>query len=479
MGNSRSHMTSTKNAYSPRQIRSVIGKRQRHGNARDQAQVWINESAQPSRVRVHHDRKDMRLVLGQLTSGSFHGASFSILAQMLPRGLRVPQLVQRAERSSLSDATLLITHAEVCSRHGVGALLMKIFDAEPALLVLYSHSYFDGECAGDLALHLPLQEAEPASVRAMVARVLETHTVGRIFCVPHFAEDVLCALTAVELTGAPLVTYVMDDQNVFFPGIPDHLIRRLVDRSSLRLAISEALKDAYAEKFGQPFGFLPPVNAEGLFAAPGFRGPAHHPPRGVVIGNVWSRRVLEGVQRVVETADIKIDWYGNLGRPLFEPDEVELANSGINLHPNLSDERLVPELRGFDYGIMPSGQLNEDPQQDWLFRGSLPSRLVYMLTSAHLPLVVLGDADTAAGDFVRRLGLGVVCPYEPREFMDAVRRVTIQPAQQAIRDQAEKLSPSFASGPVSEWVWRSAALGRPADDRYERLLEPQQPGLSI
>ena len=37
-------------------------------------------------------------------------------------------------RTRLRDATLVITHAEVCDRHGTGALLGKIFEHERALL---------------------------------------------------------------------------------------------------------------------------------------------------------------------------------------------------------------------------------------------------------------------------------------------------------------------------------------------------------
>jgi hypothetical protein len=34
-----------------------------------------------------------------------------------------------------------------------------------------------------------------------------------------------------------------------------------------------------------------------------------------------------------------------------------------------------------------------------------------MMTTAHLPLVVLGDPQTAAGNFVDKLGLGMSVPY--------------------------------------------------------------------
>jgi hypothetical protein len=44
------------------------------------------------------------------------------------------------------------------------------------------------------------------------------------------------------------------------------------------------------------------------------------------------------------------------------------------------------------------------------------------------------------------------------------------PKRDAIRARAAELAPSFAAEPVADWLWRSAAAGRPVDDRYERLF---------
>jgi hypothetical protein len=368
----------------------------------------------------------------------------------------------------LRNATLVVAPAELCSRHGVGVLLLKIFADEPALVALYSRRLFDGRSAGDVALHLPYPDE---SARPRLAGVLEPHQIRRIFCVPHVPDDARTAIAASELTGAPLVTYVLDDQNLFIDGIPDALMRDLIERSALCLAGSSVLQAGYEAKFGRPFGLLPPVNESRLFASPDLPAPNNQPPRGVIIGNVWSARVLEELRLLIRTAGLPVEWFGNAGAPFIEIDPAELRADGIELHPNLADEPLVERLRGFDYGIMPSGRLDEDPELDWLFRASLPSRLIYMLTSAHLPLVVLGDPETTAAEFVTGQGLGVTCDYEPAAFTAAVRQVTDPVAGGEIRERAARLSPSFASEPVAEWVWRSAEAGRPVDDRYAALAK--------
>ncbi|MCE3267239.1 MAG: hypothetical protein K0S15_1948 [Solirubrobacterales bacterium] len=370
----------------------------------------------------------------------------------------------------LRDATLCVTHAELNNRHGTGAVLSKILAREPALIVIYSTKLFNGESVGDLALNLPQWTQDPAEARPPVQAALAGHEVGRILAVPSGASDPLTAVVAAELAGAPLVTYLMDDQNVYSDAIPDHAMEVLLERSVLRLTISTALRSAYEEKFGCEFWLLPAVNDERLFASPAFAPAANKPPRGVIIGNVWSRDVLEDLRATVREAGLRIDWYGNAGKPFLEIDAGELARDGIELHGNLADDPLVEALRGYDYAVMPSRALSRDHEHDWLYRASLPSRLIYVMTSALLPQIVLGDPETTAARFVTAFGLGTVSPYQPEQFAEAVRRVTAPPERAAIRGRAAELSPSFAAEPVAGWIWRSAAAGRPVDDRYERLF---------
>lgn len=369
----------------------------------------------------------------------------------------------------------MITHAEVCRRHGVGALLEKILAGEPESVVLYSHSLFDGESAGSVALHLPQPIDDPSAARRRLEDAIGDHRISRILCVPHFPDEAESALAAAELTGAPLVTYVMDDRNLFVDGIPNRLMKRLVDRSAVCFAISPVLQAGYREKFETPFWIIPPVNERSLFAPPGFAGPGNSEPRGVLIGNLWSEQVLDDLRLLVRDSRLRLDWYGNAGKPFIEVDPEALRADGIVLHPELTDEPLAHALRRFDYGIMPTGTLSGS-SLDWLFRASLPSRLIHMLTSAHLPLIVIGSGRTAAGRFVSRLELGTTVPYEAPRFVDAVERLTAGPERRAIRERAAALSPAFASEPVFEWVWRSAELGRAADDRYETLLGSGHPG---
>jgi len=372
--------------------------------------------------------------------------------------------------SGLRDATLCVTRVELNNRTGGGVILSHIFAREPAFAVIYSMRLFDGDCVGDMSQHVVQRTTDPAEAVRPIAAALEGHEVTRIVCAPQHTQDVLSATAAADLSGAPLVTYVMDDSNVFRDGISDAAMRLLIERSEICLAISPLLCDVYEQKFGKPFWLLPPVNDERLFAPPELEPPANSEPRGVIIGNVWSPDVLVDLRSTIRGSGLPVDWYGNAGRPLVRVDPADLANDGIALHPTIADELLVRELRRCDYAIMPSRALSGDHPHDFLYRASLPSRLVYLLTTAHLPIIVLGDPETTAGQFVTGFGLGAVSSYEPRQFSEAVRRVTSPPECDEIRARAATISPSFTAEPVANWIWRSAAAGRPIDMRYERLF---------
>jgi hypothetical protein len=369
----------------------------------------------------------------------------------------------------LRDATLCVTRVEINNRTG-GVILAQILAGEPALIVIYSLRLFGGDCAGDISLHVRQQTEDLDQAAESIAAVLNGHEISRILCVPQTTGDALSAITAAELTGATLVTYVMDDCNVFNDGISDAGMRRLVEGSAICFAVSPLLCKVYEQKFGQPFWLLPPVNESRLFAPRDLEPPANREPRGVIIGNVWGADVLADLRSTIRKSGLKVDWYGNAGRPFVDPDVGALAADGIALHPNLAHEPLVRELRRCDYAIMPSRVLSEGRTHDFLYRASLPSRLVYLFTTAHLPVVVLGGADTTAAQFVTGFGLGAVSPYDPEHFAEAVRRVTFAPERDAIRARAAELAPSFAAERVAEWIWRSAAEGRPVGDRYERLF---------
>ena len=107
---------------------------------------------------------------------------------------------------------------------------------------------------------------------------------------------------------------------------------------------------------------------------------------------------------------------------------------------------------------------------------SLPSRLVYLMCAAHIPVIVLGSRDSAASHFVEQFGIGVTSNYDRAAFKDAVQHITQPEVNRAMRRRGLVAAGRFVDTGVGEWIWQSLALGEPLDRRFEDLMP--QPAFS-
>ncbi len=343
------------------------------------------------------------------------------------------------------------------------------------MLSIRSQDHFGGEQRfGRLSLRLSHRGPRPA-VYAEVQSALRGVAPRRVVCIPYYPDDVWTAIALKDIHAVPLCTYLMDDQNVYSDGIPDGLMRELLAKSDLRLAISPELRAAYQEKYGQRFWVLPPVVSGKLIRtepSPTSAG-ALQARNGVVVGNIWGRRWLELLRATVRGSGLTLDWYCNSGlRSVSAPDE--LAGEGIRAHGAVPDEDLVRILRERPFAVIPSGTLDESDDRRFIAQLSLPSRIPYILATSNTPIIVLGDSRTAAARFVTRTGIGVVAGYEPASFLRAVDAVVDAEAHAAHRRRAAALAQAFCADGVRDWIWSSLAMGAAVDDRFENLL-PDNP----
>jgi hypothetical protein len=375
----------------------------------------------------------------------------------------------------LQDATLVITHAELSYRHGTGALLIRILQQEENVIVFHSQKFFGGHDIAFPAFQITHQRSFSAAACRQIQKILSGSSVAQILCVPFYPDEALSALAAHDLTKAPLVLYIMDDQNIHAQGISDRFMEQLVLRSAIRFAISEPLRDAYEKKFDCTFFLLPPVIDPALFASAAREFSPNVPPLGVMIGNMWNADLVGRFVETIRDSGLQIDWYGNAGKPFIDLDQQELARAGIHLKSLVPEEQLISELRKTDYAVVPSGMLDEADTHNWLAKTSLPSRIVYLMTTANLPILVLGHPDAAAARFVTDLEIGTVCSYDPKEFARSVQAITDPIVSAGIRKNASALSPTFSSEGLLQWIWASAARREPVDDRFARLSRGGKP----
>ena len=384
--------------------------------------------------------------------------------------------IEEVDLTSLPDSTdLVITACEVNPLHGTGTLLLRIFPEQGSIISLRAEDFYDGVTDfGRVRLRLPLAQAARPVISAWLKSSLAGVNIRRILCVPYTPAEATLALAAHDLLGAPMSVYVMDDKNVCADGITDSLMRELLETSSLRLVIGPEMRDAYEEKYDMPFWVMPPVVADHIIkreAAP--PAPNLDPRRGVLLGNIWGQRWLDMLRQIFRGAGVTIDWYCNqINPPGLEYDRDELAEDGIVQRNPIAEDNLPNMLGDYAFAIVPTDTL--DGLSPLAVRAiaelSLPSRMVTMMATSHLPMLVIGSPATCAAGFVERFDLGAVAPYDRAAVLASIDALTTPDRQADVRARAAALSASFTASGTSDWIWRSLEAGRPITSIYEDLM---------
>jgi FkbM family methyltransferase len=375
--------------------------------------------------------------------------------------------------------TVLITPNEINARHGTGVLVSKIFGDTPDLVTIRTRNDYEAEQNfGAHSFCLPHTRFSRPEIFAIINKWLAGVVgVQRIVCVPYYAEDVLVALAVKEIFDAPLCTYIMDDNNIHAYAIPENLMQEVLAKSDLRLAISAEMRQAYESRYRHKFWLLPPVVSDELILANvnlPVTKKADAASSGVMIGNIWAQNSLELLRRTIRGSGTQLHWYCNNGKaPVWTDIKVEeLAADGIMMHAGLPEAEMAAVLRESAFAVMPSGTLDRKDDQAAIAHLSLPSRVPFIMSTSHTPIIVIGNRQTASARFVERFQIGTVCDYETTSYTQAVERVTETETQRAMRTRACRLAPTFAASGAADWLWKTLEQGIPPDMKYERLMPP-------
>lgn len=381
--------------------------------------------------------------------------------------------------SSNQTFDVIVTPNEVNQRHGTGVLVSKIFSEDLDIFSIRSQNSYGGEQTfGRVSLCLPQRGLSRPEIFSIVLEAFGGNSARRVLCIPYFPDDVLTALAVAELFNAPLCVYIMDDQNVCSSGIPNDLMREVLSKASLRLAISPELQQAYEAKYNLKFWLLPPVLSGHLIQSQ-VRATSEKGDRskvGVLIGNIWGQKWLDLLRQTIVGSGVQVHWYCNSGAksPWLTFDLAELKKEGITIYDPLPEPELAVRLRDYAFAILPSGTLDERDDNRSVAQLSLPSRVPFILATSHTPTIVLGSPNTAAGKFVKRFQVGTVCDYDLSSFCHAVADVTAPETQHLMRHNAAGIASAFSSDGIAEWVWRSLEQGEPYDLKFEKLM-PRSP----
>lgn len=426
---------------------------------------------------LHH-----QLALADVAMAAGHGAiacaALERAAALSPGHSLVTRLLPRARELSVAcrysePRDLLLSHVEVTRLHGTGVLIERFFPDSSSFVTVRSRTLYKGGLNfGGVHFSIDLPGLTESARRAVLQRILGPYSIRRILAVPFFHSDFMHAVAAREITGAPLCTYVMDDQVLHSREVPAELARRVFAASDVRLAISPEMITEYSAWFGCSFGLLPPVVTTRDHEVPNDWTPARGDVRhAVMVGNIWSAKQFEQLRTFSRAAGMKIDWFGNSKVRWLPQDRTTLEADGIVCQGFLPEEQLAQRLANYPFVIIASGSLDGTEDNEWLTRLSLPSRMVFILTKTFTPMLVLGSPKTAAARFVEQFGLGLSSNYDATEAREKIAEIT-RPARRAeFTANARRVAPSFLMSASGDWIWRSLAAKQSLPTPFDHLFD--------
>lgn len=390
---------------------------------------------------------------------------------------RTPRALQGISGDIPDPADLVITACEVNDAHGTGTLIRRMFTDWSSIVSFRTHNFYDEtQNFGAANFCLPLAQGSRVELSSAIQIYMNGAKVRRTLCIPYLPGEAIVSLTVKELYGTPLCTYVMDDKNVAADGISDSLMEELLARSDLRLVIGPEMRDAYEKKYGMRFWVVPPLVSEEVIRTTLAPTPANGmAPRGVLLGNIWGQRWLDLLRKTFRGTGQKIDWYCNIKDPkMLNFNREDMEQDGIRLMDPVPESDLPSTLGRYSYAVVPTDPLDgKSPAAVMaIARYSLPSRIPTLVTTSHLPMLVIGSAATSAAGFVERFQLGRISPYDSQKVLSAINELLDSNVQKQIRERSLALGPHFSARNSADWIWRSLEMGEPCDLRYETLLPP-------
>jgi hypothetical protein len=353
---------------------------------------------------------------------------------------------------------VIVAHDVPTAAQGVGALLCKVMRHEKNWISIRSRDCYLEDKAPAPSFRVDRNSSRSSRVltmKRMVAMLGDT-PVTAVLAVPFSEQDCLNAIAVHLLSNAPLAAWLMDDQNIFSPSIPDPVLREVLERASIRLAICQELKEAYEEKFGLPFSVQMPVEDPEDLAVEPLDIPSERSGKIAGCGNVWCEDTLRRLMSLAELGPFEIDWYGNLGRPRSKIADEELFAHKINVKGTLPQRLLISRLRSYQFAIVPLPD-GSNAARAWQATLSFPSKVITLAYAANLPILCLGSEDSPGARFISDRGLGVVSSWEPVDYLAACEKLQCVTTAVRIRANAARQAPDFSADNVASRIWAALA----------------------
>ena len=364
----------------------------------------------------------------------------------------------------------IVSPNELNHCHGTGVLIPRIFKNDADILSIRSSSHYSGaQTFGKYKYQISYAGLSRYQSFLELIKKIGHFDITEIILVPYYRDDYMTALILKELYDVPLLVYVMDDTNIVWNHVEDKIVGEVLRKADIRFAISRQMVDAYEQKWQLKFWLAPPVVPAHLLAREIVPSNDETMDRGVIIGNFWSPEWMTLLRKVLKESGNKVDWFGGLANSLSSEDIQELAFDGIVYRGFVATEdELSTTLRKYRFSIVPSGHLGDEAAFKAVAQLSLPSRIPFLLATANLPVLVLGDETTAAAKFVEELDIGLTVNYS--NLAEGIKAVCAEDNQTRFRQNAARHASIFSDEGFGDWLKDSWKTRQPKDFRFEKLL---------
>jgi FkbM family methyltransferase len=374
--------------------------------------------------------------------------------------------------TSSIEVDLVISPNEISFAHGTGVLLSRLLENRTDLIAMRSLTTYGGNqrIMAQATFALPGGMTDRGAIFAQVGKWLKGYKIRSILCAPYFETDLMLAIAAQSISGAPLGLWIMDDNCLRNNGISRTIMAEGISRAEALFAISPQLKRIYQNEFQRPFAVLPPLVAPTMIRSkpsPSAKGDAI-----VMIGNVWSVQWLENTSLCVEAAGLKVKWYasnpelwtGSLSRSTLMARGIEIVEGD---DPAVVQDAVINAVAV----LVPSDAGNSVGHEAALGEMSLPTRIPFIVASAGTPIIVLGRPETAAAEFVTRFQIGHVIAYDSEALKKSVANLSVAAEQNVIRMRSAQLAEQLSFEGAHDFVFKTIRDGgRWPSDRYEKLF---------
>ena len=239
-----------------------------------------------------------------------------------------------------------------------------------------------------------------------------------IYTILGSLNNIRFANSLADLTGASLAVHIMDDwpttlhtKGIFSISLRKKMLREfraILERASVRLAISQAMCDEYKKRYDLDFQpFYNPIDLKVWENVSRNEWTARKPFRFVYTGRIGvaNAQSLKDMALAIKSLhgqgyDICLEIYSS---DFQKPDFANLIEKNvIDLLPPVSHDRIPALLANADGLVLP---LDFDEQAQKYARFSIPTKASeYMASST--PVLVYAPANTAVSDYARNDGWG-------------------------------------------------------------------------